>query len=139
MSWGSAGFLKMLGTSQEDLDRRQRKADERRAWRLAHYGAPRAFEWTDVSDSEDGALITPPESPRGDGPDLSTKAWMNRFWGDIQRGIEPRDTGFGDYETWKAHVLSGNTSNVVPTSAPLPKPGVCNKRRRRPATTISER
>ncbi|KAF7508894.1 hypothetical protein GJ744_008603 [Endocarpon pusillum] len=62
---------------------------------------------------------------------------MKRFWADLQRGIEPCDTGFDDYETWKSHVLSESALKVSLTFT-LPEPWVC-KKRRRPATTISER
>lgn len=135
MPWDRAAydaFQRLLGTSQEELDRRHREADELRAWRLAHDGPPKVFEWTDASDPEDGAPITPPESPKGDSPDLSFRAWQKRIWADLSRGIHDRDTGFNNYETWKSYVLSESTSTL------LPKPEV-RKKRRRPITTISER
>ena len=135
MSWGSVGFLRLLGTSHEELDRRQREADELRAWRLAHDGPPKVFEWTDASDSE-GVPMTPPKSPKGDDPDLSIRAWNKRIFADLSRGVEPCDTGFDDYDTWKSHHLSETAPKVLPTSAPLPKPGIC-KKRRRPATTTT--
>lgn len=140
MPYVSDGFLRMLGTSQEEIDRRHREADELRARRLARDGPPEIFEWTDASFSEDGVPMTPPESPKGDGPDVSTKAWMNRIWADLSRGIEDHDSGFNDYETWKSHVLSESAPKVMSTSTSslFPKLGVSRKRRR-PTPTISER
>ena len=140
MSWDRAtddAFNRLLGYSQEELDRFHEKVDELRAWRKAH--DPQSdFEWTESDSEPDGAPITPPDSPKGDSPDLSTKAWIKRKWADLSRGIEPCDSGFDNYETWKSYVLSENTGQILPASAPLQQSSI-RKTRRRFVPAFSER
>lgn len=113
-----------LGYDQEYLDRN-----------------PPVFAWTDSdSDFSDGdrAPLTPPQSPTGDGPDLSWKAWTKCKWANMSRGIQPRDSGFAEYETWKSYILSQHPRKVLPALTPLRRPGV-RKKRRPPPISVSER
>ena len=143
MSWNREAydaFHRLLGYSQENLNHVHKAADEYRA-RLDARGPQPPWEPAE-SDSEfsdtDGAPRSPPQSPKGDGPDLSMVAWDRRKWSDLSLGIEPRDSGFDNFETWRCHVLSEHAQKVLPTSTSLQKSGV-RKKPRRPAVTISER
>lgn len=141
MAWDRAAhdaFNLMLGESQERIDLVHKIADEFRAAREAQ-GPQRDWEGPG-SDSDSDAPITPPQSPRreGDGPDISWRAWDRRKWVDISRGIEPKDTGFDKYETWRVHMLSEHAKKVVPKPISPPVSEV-SKSGRRPAVPVSER
>ena len=142
MSWDRAAddaFKRLLGYSQERLDRIHKAADERRAMLEARDPQP-SFEWVDSDsdfDDADRALLSPPPSPKGDGPDLSITAWDRRKWSDLARGIETRDSGFDNFETWRCHVISEHAQKVLPISTPSKKSGV--RKNRRPAVIVSER
>ena len=88
---------RLLGYSQEDLDYVHNAAEARLAAR-----GPQPF-WEPASSDSDfsdtgATLLTPPSSPKGDGPDLSMKAWDRRKWSDLAQGIELDDSGFHNYE-----------------------------------------
>ena len=134
-------FRVLLGESQERLDEIHKLADEYRA----RIGPPVRWE-PGSSDSDldtDHVPLTPPESPKredhfSNGPDLSIKAWNRRKWSDLSIGIETRDSGFDDFETWRAHVISEYHAKALPIPTSIHKTGVCKKRRRTDITN-SER
>ena len=130
-------FSRLLGCSQEYLDEVHRRADEGRA----RLGPLVRWEPASSSDSEsddDHTPLTPPKSPKGDGPDLSRKAWSRRLYSDASIGIESYETGFNNYEKWRSYMISEHAKRVVPVSTSLEKSGV-RKRKRRSAVTLSER
>ena len=129
---------RLLGYSQEYLDEVHRLADEGRA----RMGPLVRWEMASSSDSDfsdaDHAPLTPPKSPKGDGPNLSQTAWARRVYSDLSIGIESRDTGFDDYEKWRSYTLSEHAKKSAPVSAPLKSRGI-RKKRRRPAVMQSDR
>ena len=82
--------------------------------------------------------LWPPQSPKGDGPDLSQKAWARRIYSDLSIGIQTDETGFNNFETWRSHTISEHAKRVVPDSTSLEKSGI-RKRQRRPTLVPSER
>ena len=131
-------FRRLLGYSQEYLDEVHKCADEERA----RMGPPVRWEMASSSDSEfsdaDRTPLTPPKSPKGDGPNLSQTAWARRIWSDLSVGIESHDTGFDDYEKWRSYTISEHAKRVVPVSTSLERSGI-RKKKRRPAVMLSER
>lgn len=113
-----------FGRSQEYLDELHRVAEKYRTIFEARGPPP---IWYPPSDSgtefedADGAPMSPPSSPRQPRDenvlDLSEKAWERRVWIDISQGIEPRDTGFIQYETWRSHMISEHAMNIMPSPA----------------------
>ena len=105
MSWDRAAadaFDILRGYTQEYLDEVHKRADDYRAFLDARGPQP---PWEPAeSDSDfsepDGAPLSPPTSPKSEGPDLSKGAWGRRMLADLARGIETRDSGFDKYETW---------------------------------------
>ena len=127
------------GYAQEYLDHVHKLSDE---YRAAVY--PRGVQpvWEPVSSdsdySSDRAPLSPPASPRGEGPDLSRTAWDRRKWSDLSQGIETRDSGFDSYQKWRSQMMAEHASKVLPTLSSLEKPDV-RKKQRRPAVIVSER
>lgn len=133
-------FLRLLGHTQEDLDSGHEVADEYRA-KLAARGTQPPYEPAESdSDFDDAhfAPLSPPPSPRSEGPDLSEGAWGRRRLADLARGIEPKDSGFDSYETWRSQMIAEHAQKVLPTPTPSQKSRV-RRRDRRPTVTISER
>ena len=106
----SDAFHRLLGYSQEYLDRIHKLADERRAsFRLHKDFQPICYPYDSDSDFEDddGAPMTPPRSPKEVKMiDVSESAWNRRKLSDLARGIEPRDSGFDNYHLWQSYVVS---------------------------------
>ena len=82
--------------------------------------------------------MSPPASPRGERPDLSIKAWDRRKWSDLSQGIEARDSGFDNYQTWRSQMMAEHASKVLPTISPPEKPDI-RKKQRRSTAVVSER
>ena len=136
-------FNRGLGYSQEYLDAIRNGAAELRAKREARGPLP-VFE-PYSSDSEldlehDNLPLTPPQSPKRDGLDLSRKAWQRSTWGDLSRGMDPSDIiGWGAFEVWQSHMVSKHAPELsASTSLPKSKPNPPGKRAR-PAIPVSER
>lgn len=120
----SDAIHKLLGYSQDYLDCVHKDADELRASIQARDFQPVWYPCDSDSDLEDidGAPMSPPQSPKDDVLDISVRAWDRRKWSDLARGIEPKDTGFDKFHTWRSHVISEHMQNVLPTSTSLQKP-----------------
>ena len=112
------------GDSQEYLDRVREHAESLRAV-IAARGPPPIWYPPSDSDTEfsdaDRAPMSPPPSPKQPKDenvlDLSEKAWDRRIWIDLSRGIEPRDTGFNNYEKWRTHMISEHAKRNLPSPA----------------------
>lgn len=141
MSWNREAndeFLTLIGYSQEYLDSVHKGADEYRAM-LAKRGTQPPWEPAESdTESEAGALLSPPPSPKGDGPDLSRAAWGRRIFSDLAQQIESRDRGFDSYERWRSHLIAEHVTKVSPSTR-------ASQKRRRPRrrscffTPVSER
>ena len=142
MAWtreADDAFHRLLGYSQEYLDYTHKFADGYRAHVQARQAQFPPWEWAS-SDSDletDNVPPTPPESPKGDGPNLSVSAWERRIWTDRARGVESRETGFNDFDKWRAHVISEH-QKALPASTPVHKPGE-RKKRCSAVATVSKR
>lgn len=122
------------GRSQEYLDRVHENADSLRAF-LAARGPPPI--WYPLSDSDtefsdaDGAPMSPPPSPKEPRDenvlDLSEKAWVRRKWIDLSQGIEARDSGFNNYETWRNHMISEHAKRNLPSPASSQTPSASSR------------
>lgn len=126
----SDAMHRLLGYSQDYLDRVHKDADELRAKIEARGPPPIWYPCDSDSDFEDnsGAPMSPPQSPKDENVlDISAKAWHRRKWIDLSQGIEPRDTGFNNFETWRSHVISEHAKKPLPTSTLLKKSEVIKK------------
>lgn len=117
----------LLGWSQEYLDEVHDAADAIIAARGPQPFWEPASSDSDFSDSG-GNLLTPPGSPKGDGLDLSMKAWDRRKWSDLARGIELGDSGFHNYKTWRSHIISEHETKVLSTVISSQRSGVRKKK-----------
>ena len=131
------------GYSQEYLDRVHEDADKLRAIIAARGPPPIWYPCDSDSDFEDtnGAPISPPQSPKDeDVLDISVRAWDRRVWSDLSQGIEPRDTGFNNFETWRSHMISEHAKKrILPNSTSMKKPDVIKKSSSRPVLKASDR
>lgn len=122
----SDAIHRLLGYSQDYLDGVRKGADELRTRIEARDPQPTWYPCDSDSDLEniDGAPMSPPQSPKDGVPDISVRAWDRRKWSDLARGIEPRDTGFDKFHTWRSYVISQNIQdeNVLPSSTSFQKP-----------------
>lgn len=133
---------RLFGESQENLDRLHKDAEEVRARIEARGPPPIWYPCDSDSDLEDtnGAPMSPPQSPKDDNVlDISVKAWDRRIWTDLSQGIEPRDTGFNKFETWRSHMISEHAKRILPTFTSLQKPEVIKKPSSRPVVIASDR
>ena len=83
---------------------------------------------SDSEYSDDGALPSPPKSPKHDGPDLSTKAWHSRKWGDRSLGIEPKDSGFDNFQYWQSTVKAEHAAKTSTTFGSSSKSDVATRK-----------
>lgn len=130
------------GYSQEYLDSVNKGADELRAIIEARGPPPIWYPCDSDSEFEDtnGAPMSPPQSPKDeDVLDISAKAWDRRIWTDLCKGIEPRHTGFDNFETWRSHMIAEHAKKNPPTSTSLRKPDVIKKPSSQPVLTASTR
>lgn len=113
-------FQRLLGVSQEYLDDIHKHVDE---YRALHANDPPPVLWDGPgSDSEsedaDGAPPSPPPSPRGDGLDLSSKAYERRIWNDVSRGLSCDQCAFGSYEKWRYNMISEHQKALPLSTSP---------------------
>ena len=144
------GLLRLIGVSQEYIDRVRKGAEERRAWRHANRGPTPEFSY-ESSETDFGDMpLSPPRSPppqaKINGPDFSRNAWKTRLLRDLGLSIGPEKTGFGDYEVWKRHVLSEHAKSKPKLSTTLKFSSTriqfnrsAPRKKRRSATLTSER
>ena len=91
----SNAWLGLFGKSQDYIDEINRARDDYRA-KHADDSQPlwEGPETETESEDVDGAPLSPPASPKGDGPDLSFKAYRRRMWLDLSRGLPSEDCAF---------------------------------------------
>lgn len=113
----SDAFDRLLGYSQTYLDRVHKAAKEYRDMLDARGPQPPwepAESDSDFSDAA-GAPPSPPPSPRPEGPNLSRGAWSRRILADLAKRIEPRDSGFDNYDRWRSQMMSEYSQKVPST------------------------
>ncbi len=127
-----------LGFSLANIESTHSFADKFTRYYAAQHPAPECPLVLSDSDSDDGALPSPPVSPKGDGPDLSKIAWFASEWADIARGIDPRESGSGDYKVWQSKMQAQHTVKGLTTSS-LSKKSAEPEKQRGPAVKATKR
>lgn len=127
-----------LGFSLATIESTHNYADRYKQYYAARDPAPECPLVLSDSGSDDGALPSPPVSSKGDGPDLSERAWRSRKWADIARGIDPRESGFDHIQFWRSTMRAQHTVKGLTTSS-LSKKSAEPEKQRGPAVQVTKR